>query len=664
MALAMGVPFQAYAGEKPALKVFVRWNAFTPQVLAPSSSLPTRVHESRTRLQMQLQHVVPGAWVGRTFQHVGWSVVAIPAAQKTTALAKLQSAFGANNVEAVHSRRLYKTPNDPNFSDQWWLPKIGAPAAWDTSTGSTSVVVAVVDTGAALSHPDLAGEIYTNSGEIPNNGLDDDGNGYVDDVNGFNATNPGTAPEDDDEISHGTHVSGIIGARGNNGKLVSGVNWNVQILPVKVFDSQGNGDDPTIAAGIDYVLALKAKGVNIRATSDSWGGSDTSTVLSDAFAALDKAGILNFIAAGNGDANGVGYSLDTHPDYPSSYSYATVVSVAASNENDARAGFSNYGPKTVDIFAPGVNILSLARNGGTEYLDGTSMATPVVTGAAALLWSINPNLSAAQMKALLLDSSFKAPALSGSCVSGGRLDLAAAVSSLSGSPTPTPKPTATATPQPINTPVPTATSKPAATPLPTAMPTATATPVPAGSFSLSGYTYFQENGTNHPVAGAAVYLNNRFATTSNAGGIYTITGLAAGNYTLGARLNGYSFGSASAVLSGSGGRVRRDILATAPATRYFISGTVRSASGVALRNVSILLNNQPVPVAASNSSGRFSLQNRARGIYTLSATINGTAVVVRVTLPASTGTSAPNADILLQPRATSSVPSGGSGGRS
>ncbi len=676
-ALVLGASPLAHAGQQPALKVFVRWNAFTPQVLAPTASLSTRALESRTRLQMQLQSVVPGAWVGRTFQHVGWSVIAVPAGQKATALAKLKSAFGAANVEAVHSRRLYKTPNDPDFASQSWLQKIGAPAAWDTSTGSSSVIVAVVDTGTALSHPELSGQIYVNSGETGGNGRDDDGNGYVDDVNGFNAISPGTPPEDDTSGSHGTHISGIIGARGNNARQVAGVNWNVKILPIKVFDASEGSDDPTIVAGLDYVLALKARGVNIRATNDSWGGDQTSAVLEDAFSRLDGAGILNFVAASNDSLNLDGKNSSDGSDindYPSSYTFPTIVSVAASDENDSRVYFSNFGAQTVDIFAPGANILSLARGGGTTYLEGTSMATPIVTGAAALLWSIKPDLSPAQMKALLLNSSFQAPALRGACVSNGRLDLAKAVSSLA-------PPTATATPSPTNTPVPTATPRPTATatprptatptprptatPLPTATPkpAPTATPVPAGSFSLTGFTYFKQNGANRPVAGAAVYLNRRFVTTSNASGVYTITGLAAGNYTLGARLNGYSFGSASAILSGSGGRVRRDILATAPATRYFISGTVRRASGAPLSGVRILLNNAQVPVATSNSSGRFTLPDRAQGTYTLSATINNVVVAVRVVLPATTGTVAPNADIVLQPKATSAAPrSGGSGG--
>ncbi len=655
-ALATGSAKTSFAGDAPALKVFVRWSAFTPQVLSPSASLQTRTTASRTRLQNRLQSVVPGAWVGRTFSHVGWSVVAIPASQKKTALAKLQRTFGAGNVEEVHTRRLYRTPNDPDYASQWWLQKIGAPTAWEASTGSSEVIVAVVDTGTSLSHPELAGQIWKNPGEIANNGRDDDGNGYVDDVNGFNAINPGTPPDDDVVQSHGTHVSGIIGARGNNARQVSGVNWNVKILPVKVFDSGGStaGDDTEIVSGLDYVLALKARGVNIRATNDSWGGEFSSQVLFDAFSRLNTAGILNFVAAGNG-LNGDGYSIDTKLDYPSSYTFPTIVSVGASDENDARAKSSNYGPKSVDIFAPGVDILSLARNGGTQYLDGTSMAAPVVTGAAALLWSIKPGLSAAEMKALLLNSSFKAPALRGLCVSNGRLDLAKAVASIA--------PTPTATPTPTSTPTPTATPRPTATPQPTATPrpTPTPTPVPAGPFALSGYTYFQENGANRPVAGAAVFLNNRFVTTSNAGGVYSIAGLAAGKYTLSARLNGYTFGAASALLSGTGGRVRRDILATAPAIRYSISGTVRSSTGVALKNVAILLNNLSVPVATSNSSGRFLLKDRARGTYTISATINGAVVAVRVALPTSTGTSAPNADIVLQPRATQSAsPSGGS----
>ncbi|BCM91900.1 cell wall-associated protease [Abditibacteriota bacterium] len=672
--LGVGTCATAHAGEVPALKVFVRWSDFTPQVLSPSASTSARVLAARTRLQGQLQSVVPGAWVGRTFQHVGWSVIAIPASQKTTALAKLKSAFGTRNVEAVHARSLYKTPNDPDYSSQWWLAKIGAPAAWDTSTGSTSVIVAVVDTGAALSHPDLSGNLWTNTADKAGDGVDNDNNGYIDDTYGFNAITPGTAPDDDDFEGHGTHVSGIIGARGNNARQVSGVNWNVKILPVKVFDSSGSTDDPTIVQGLDYVLALKASGVNIRATNDSWGGPDTSQVLQDAFSQLNTAGILSFIAAGNGDANNVGYSIDNRPDYPSSYTYPTIVSVGATNENDTRASFSNYGASTVDIFAPGTDILSLKPGGLTQYLDGTSMATPVTTGAAALLWSINPSLSAAQMKALLLNSAYKPAALHGLCVSHGRLDLAAAVASLSptATATPIPNPTVTATPvptvtpKPTATPIPTATAtpKPTTTPKPTVTPVPTATPTPTGPFALSGYTYYQENGVNHILVGAAVYMNGRLVTTSNSAGIYTIKGITAGKHSVGARLTGYSFEGAWVTFTGTGGTTRRDLLATAPSSRYSITGTVRSANGIALRGMQILLNNQPIPVASTNAAGQFFLSDRAQGTYILSTTINGAVIAIRVSLPTTTGTTAPNADVLLQPKSVQSLsPSaGGSAG--
>ncbi len=680
MALGTVTCATAHAGEAPALKVFVRWSASTPQILSSTASTKTRVVAARARLQGQLQSVVPGAWVGRTFQQVGWSVIAIPASQKATALAKLQSAFGTRNVEAVHSRHLYKTPNDPSYSSQWWLPQIGAPAAWDTSTGSASVIVAVVDTGADLSHPDLSGNLWTN----PSDG-----------THGYNFITPGSPPQDDDTEGHGTHVSGIIGARGNNGRQVSGVNWNVKILPVKVFDSTGYTDDPTIVQGLDYILTLKANGVNIRASNDSWGGPDTSQVLQDAFGRLDAAGILSFVAAGNGDANNVGYSIDNRLDYPSSYSYPTIVSVGATDENDLRASFSNYGAKTVDIFAPGTDILSLAPTGnashpdGTQYLDGTSMATPVVTGAAALLWSLNSSLTAAQMKALLLNSVYKPSSLRGLCVSSGRVDLANAVASISTTATPTPtptaapkptatatpkptvtatpkptstplptatpRPTATATPKPTATPLPTATPTPTATPKPTATPLPTATPTPTGPFALSGYTYYQENGVNHTLAGAGVYLNGRLATTSNSVGVYTIKGITAGKYSVGARLAGYSFEGAWVTFAGTGGTTRRDLLATAPSVRYTITGTVRSASGVALRGMQILLNNQSIPVASTNAAGQFVLNDRPQGTYILSTTINGVVVAVRVSVPTATGASVPNANILLQPPAASST---------
>ncbi len=515
----------------------MRWNAFTPQVLSPSASAATRSVAARRRLQSDLQGVVPGAWVGRTFANVGWSVVAVPASQKKTALAKLRATYGARNVEAVHSRHVYRTPNDPQFGSQWWLAKIGAPQAWDTATGSASVAVAVVDTGVQLAHPDLAGEL----------------------TGGFNAFSPGTPPEDDASDSHGTHVAGIIGARGNNGLLVSGVNWQTRIVPVKVFDASGNGDDPTIAAGIDYVLGLKARGVNIRALNASWGGPDTSQVLQDAFAALDRAGILSFVAAGNGDANGVGYSIDARPDYPSAYTFPTIVSVAASDANDARASFSNYGAQNVDIFAPGTNILSLARGGGVQYLDGTSMSTPMATGAAALLWSIKPSLSAAQMKALLLQTSFQAPALSGVCASNGRLDVAAAVASLLPKPTPTPTP------------------KPTATPAPTPRPTAT--PAPSGQLTLVGTAYSRTSGVLRPLAGVEIYLNNGFVTRTDSNGAYSVVVVRPGLYVIKARLSGYRFAPAWALLNKTAGTVRRDLLGVIPPTPYALPHKGAASAG-------------------------------------------------------------------------------------
>ena len=668
-ALAAGT---ARAGEAPALKVFVRWNAFEPQVLAPSASPETRSLAARRRLQDDLQAVVPGSWVGRTFPRVGWSVIAVPASQKATALAKLRQTFGAANVETVHTRHVYRTPNDPYYSYQWWLPKIGAPTAWDTSTGSASVVVAEVDTGVQLSHPELAGQL----------------------MDGYNAIAPGTPPEDDAIPSHGTHVAGIIGARGNNGQLVSGVNWNTRILPVKVFNAQGDGDDPTIVAGIDYILGLKAKGVNIRAMNASWGGPGTSHVLQDAFAALDKVDILSFVAAGNGDANGVGYSIDTVPDYPSNYVYPTIVVVGASDEKDGRASFSNYGAQNVDIFAPGTNILSLKTGSDVQYMDGTSMATPVVAGAAALLWSIKPSLSGAQMKALLLSSSYKAPTLAGLCVSNGRLDLAAAVASLSNVPAPTPTPTPsptptvkptvtpapTATPKPTPTPAPTATPKPTvaptATPKPTAAPTATPkptvaptpkptatprptatpkptpTPTPLPPFILTGYVYYKTPGVDHPLSGIGIFLNNRFVTHTNIGGLYTIYNVRPGTYTIEARTSGYTFTATSATLSGAGSRVRRDIYGIPPAKRYSLTGTVKDAAGHIVPDVWVYFNGQSDPVGKSNAQGRFSIADRASGIYLLRATVNGTPVSGYASVPTHTGPLAPNADIVLQPKAT------------
>jgi len=336
------------------------------------------------------------------------------------------------NVEMVQPNYYYQlllTPNDPQFSSpqMYGLSKISAPAAWDITTGSSTVVVADIDTGMRYTHEDLAANVWTNPGEIPDNGIDDDGNGFVDDVHGYDFRF--NDPDPWDEHGHGTHTAGTIGAVGNNSLGVVGVNWTVSIMPIKVYSAAAN--DSTSAMLINaynYVRMMKNRGVNIRVTNNSYGdcpeacGYDQAT--KDAIDALGDAGVLNVFAAGNANRN-----IDTSPFYPASYTSPSIIAVAASELNDNRASFSNYGPTTVDLAAPGALVLSTYFLSDSSYLpiSGTSMATPHVTGAAALLSSLNPNLSVASLKATLMNTVDVLPQWNGVVKTGGRLNIANAL---------------------------------------------------------------------------------------------------------------------------------------------------------------------------------------------------------------------------------------------
>jgi subtilisin family serine protease len=322
---------------------------------------------------------------------------------------------------------LLATPNDPLFSSpgMYGLTKISAPAAWDITTGSATVVVADIDTGMRYTHEDLAPNVWTNPGEIPNNGIDDDGNGFVDDYHGYDFRF--NDPDPWDEQGHGTHTAGTIGAAGNNGLGVVGVNWNVKIMPIKIYSAAAN--DSTSAMLINaynYVRMMKNSGVNIRVTNNSYGdcpeacGYDQAT--NDALDALGDAGVLNVFAAGNSGANN-----DITPFYPASYTLPSIVAVGGSDSNDNR--IFNYGASSVDLAAPAASISSTTFNSDSSYgtKSGTSMAAPHVAGAAALLSSLNPDLSVASLKATLMNTVDQLPAFDSFNKSGGRLNIAKAL---------------------------------------------------------------------------------------------------------------------------------------------------------------------------------------------------------------------------------------------
>ena len=331
-------------------------------------------------------------------------------------------------VEPNYVVTVDKVPNDPNFAQLYGLDNTGqnggkadadidAPEAWDIQTGDGKAVVAVIDTGIDYNHEDLAQNVWHNSKEIPNNGIDDDNNGFVDDYTGWNFVSHNNNPLDDN--GHGTHVSGTIGAVGNNGIGVTGVDWNVKIMPLKAFDSSGSAYISDIISAIQYATIM-----HVDIMSNSWSGaSGNDQALKDAIGAANNAGIL-FVAA----ASNYGQDNDINPAYPASYNFTNIISVAATDRYDNLAYFSNYGANSVDLGAPGVYILStypvsICNCSGYVHLDGTSMATPHVSGAAALIKSQYPELSHLQIKDKILNSVDRIPSLEAKTFTGGRLNV-------------------------------------------------------------------------------------------------------------------------------------------------------------------------------------------------------------------------------------------------
>lgn len=371
-----------------------------------------------------------GASIAEVFADLGWARIKFPGEVSVNeAISAYQNLPEIEIAQPNFYYRLLATPNDPQFTStgMYGLTKISAPAAWDLTTGSQTVVVADIDTGMRYTHEDLAANVWTNPGEIQGNGFDDDGNGFADDYYGYDFRY--NDPDPLDEQGHGTHTAGTIGAAGNNGLGVVGVNWNVRVMPVKIY-SAGAADSTSamLINAYNYVRLMKNRGVNIRVTNNSYGdcpeacGYDQAT--KDALDALGAAGVLNVFAAGNSGTNN-----DTTPFFPASYTSPSILAVASSTSTDARSSFSCFGVNSVDLAAPGSGILSTTFGSNSSYgtMSGTSMATPHVAGAAALLSSFNPNLSVASLKATLMNTVDVLPAWNGLVKSGGRLNIANAL---------------------------------------------------------------------------------------------------------------------------------------------------------------------------------------------------------------------------------------------
>ena len=301
--------------------------------------------------------------------------------------------------------------------------------AWAAGyTGSSQVYIGIIDSGIQISHPDLASNIWTNPIEIAGNNVDDDGNGKVDDIHGWDFYYNDASVYDGVEDSHGTHVAGTIGGVGGNGIGVVGMNWEVKLIPAKFIGPNGSGYVSNAIAAIDYINDLKTRhSLNIVATSNSWAGGGYSWALRDAINRGGDRGILFIAAAGNESTN-----TDTTPNYPSNYQCTTatrlwdcVISVAAINSTGALSWFSNYGGATVDLGAPGEDINSTLPPDTYGSLSGTSMATPHVSGAAALCASMDSTQTTSDLRFALLTSATRTTSLAGNVVTGGRLDVGA-----------------------------------------------------------------------------------------------------------------------------------------------------------------------------------------------------------------------------------------------
>ncbi len=332
------------------------------------------------------------------------------------------------------------TPNDPLYSEQWYLEKIGAPVVWEQTTGSSDVIVAVLDTGFDMDHPDLIGNLWTNPGEIEGDGIDNDGNGYIDDFHGYDFVEGDgtplpdkTKPYDQAAVAHGTVIAGIIGATGSNAEGIAGINWDVHLMNVRILDNQGTGGSGSARDAIKYAVKNGADVINLSFTGDQIDPA-FKNALHDAY----EAGVTIVAAVGN--TKGGGINVDETPIYPACHgeneSEDWVIGVAASDATDFKSDFSNYGSLCTDVSAPGESIISTTfqddnwRPFHEFYYEGgwsgTSLAVPMVVGAAALLKSVYPTIGPGEIETILrlsADPVFAGDEAKGK-VGAGRLNIA------------------------------------------------------------------------------------------------------------------------------------------------------------------------------------------------------------------------------------------------
>ncbi|MEW6584915.1 MAG: S8 family serine peptidase [Nitrospirota bacterium] len=358
------------------------------------------------------------------------------------------------NVEYAEPNYIWRTasiiPNDTYFANQWSFHNTGdyaygtagadinMPGAWEVTIGSGDLTVAVLDTGIDYSHSELVWNVWRNLGETNCvDGIDNDSNGFIDDCQGWDFISGDSDPFDDN--GHGTHVAGVIGAKGNNSSGIAGIMWLTNMMALKVCDDEGFCDISSIVGAIDYAVFMKTnKGVNVRVMNASLGGSGFSTASLEAIERANAAGILFVAAAGNGGDDGIGDNNDIAPVYPASYNLPNIIAVAATDQDDNRVSFSNFGPTSVDVAAPGTYIFSTVPNwwsefagfGVLEFFAGTSMAAPHVTGLAGSLSAYYNHLTYDKIRTMVLRYVDVLPTLNGWIFTGGRINAGRALTSL------------------------------------------------------------------------------------------------------------------------------------------------------------------------------------------------------------------------------------------
>jgi len=397
-----------------------------------------------------ISHASLGSRVAKRFRKTGIQLVKLRASLTTQEGIELYK----QNPDVEYAEPNYKLyaldvfPNDPMFDDLWGLHNTGqtggttdadidAPEAWEITTGSNEVIVAVIDTGVDYDHDDLAANMWVNDAELNGTAdVDDDGNGYIDDIYGIDAYNKDADPMDDH--SHGTHCSGTIAAIGNNGIGVVGVNWNAKIMALKFLGANGSGYTDGAIECLEYVIMMKQNGHDVGITSNSWGGGGYSQSLYDTIQDAGEANILFVAAAGNNSVD-----TDTHLNYPSCYDLPNIIAVAATDDNDQLASFSNWGQTTVDVAAPGVDIYSTFLpfgylssschdddGDGYGFCSGTSMAAPHVSGLAGLILARAPFYTWDEAKSIILATVDPLSSLEGLILTGGRINAEQALLSV------------------------------------------------------------------------------------------------------------------------------------------------------------------------------------------------------------------------------------------